>query len=93
MQGASLFRNADSNKESCEPEVYPNAFEYPYQADAFLTPNAVDVHKKIFIAFRDRIYDAFLPGNSGGDEIWLDIICTIRLHSLQVWHKGLTYNL
>lgn len=43
-------------------------------------------------AFGDEMYAVLNSEEGSGEEIWLDLISTLRPHSLQTWPKRLKFN-
>lgn len=71
----------------------PTRLKGPNPVCTSVTPDEVNTYNKVFVAFGDKMHDAFSSDKSAGEEIWLEFISTFQPHPLQTRRKGFRYKL
>lgn len=74
-----------------DPDIYPNAYEYPNPLSLQLSPEDLKQHEKLLTLSQNEMFDAFKTEETSGEELQVEFISTFIRHSIPAWPKGWKY--
>lgn len=79
---SGLVEKPTTATEAFRKEPYHNAYGNPSPADHNLPADPRQALNETITKFGDEMYDVFSFRNSCSQELWVDLICSFRPHSL-----------